>query len=326
MPIVSQLGMKKETTYGTAVTVDRFFEFSSEAIKLVTSRAVSEGLRSGQRVERTDRFVPSVLRAEGPVSLEPASKGFGAWLEHMLGTVATTGPTDSAYTHTATVGDLWGKSFTQQVNRPLGAAGSTNQAFTWEGGKIVSWTLSCETEGLLKFEMDQAFEDETTATALASASYPASTEVMSWARADCTIGGSAVPVTKWSVKVDNHLKTDRHFLAGSSRMAQPAEDAMREITFECEADWDSLTQYNRFKAETAAGTLASVVVTAKSPTLIGATTYPGITITMPNVRFDNVEATVDGPGIMMQGIEGKALSDGSAQPISVAYVTTDATP
>jgi hypothetical protein len=326
MPIVSQFGAKKETVYGTAVTVDRFFEFSSEKIKLETGRAVSEGLRSGQRVERTDRFVPFVLGAAGPWSHEPASKGFGFWLEHMLGSVATTGPTDSAYTHTGTIGDLWGKSFTAQGNRPLGPAGTTDQAFTWSGGKVVSWTLSCEKERLLTFEADFIFADQSTATALASASYPASTEVMSWARADCTIAGTAVPVTKWSVKVDNHLKTDRHFLQGSTRRAQSAEEAMREITVECEADWDSLTQYNRFKAETAAGTLASIVVTAKSPTLIGATTYPGITITMPNVRFDDVDATVDGPGLMMQAISGKALSDGSAQPISVAYTTLDATP
>jgi hypothetical protein len=326
MPIVSQLGVKKETTYGTAVTVDRFFEYSSEGIKLDTGRAVSEGLRSGQRVARTDRFVPYILGVSGPFKLEPASKGFGFWLEHMLGSVATAGPTDSAYTHTGTVGDLWGKSFTAQVNRPLGPAGSTDQAFTFEGCKVVSWTLSCEKEGLLTFEVEIIGEDQSTGTALASASYPSSVEVMSWARADCTIGGTAVPVTKWSVKVDNKLKTDRHFLQNSTRRAQSAEEGMREITFECEADWDSLTQYNRFKAETAAGTLASVVVTAKSPTLIGATTYPGVTITMPNVRFDAVDATVDGPGLMMQAITGMGLSDGSAQPISVAYTTLDATP
>jgi hypothetical protein len=326
MPIISQLGVKDESTYGTAVTVDRFFEFSSESIKLDTGRAVSEGLRSGQRVARTDRFVPYILGASGGIKLEPASKGFGFWLKHMLGAVATAGPTDSAYTHTGTIGDLWGDSFTMQVNRPLGPAGSTDQAFTWEGGKVVSWTLSCEKEGLLTFEADLIFEDQATGTALASASYPSSVEMMSWARADCTIGGTAVPVTKWSVKVDNKLKTDRYFLQSSTRRAQSAEEGMREITVECEADWDSLTQYNRFKAETAAGTLASVVVTAKSPTLIGATTYPGVTITLPNVRFDAVEATVDGPGLMMQAITGMGLSDGSAQPISVAYTTLDSTP
>lgn len=326
MPIVSQLGAKKETTYGTAVTVDRFFEFVSESIALETGRAESEGLRSGQRVARTDRFVPYILGAAGSVTIEPASKGFGFWLEHMLGTVATTGPTDSAYTHTATVGDLWGKSFTLQVNRPLGPSGSTNQAFTWEGGKVTKWTLSCKTEGLLKFEVDLIFEDETTATALASASYPASTEALSWARADATIGGTAVPVTSWSVSCDNKLKTDRHFLASSTRRAQSAEEAMREITFSAECDWTDLTHYNRFRAETAAGTLASVVTTAKAPTLIGATTYPGVTVTMPLVRFDEPGPTVDGPGLMMQTIGGKALTDGSQQPISVAYVTTDTTP
>lgn len=326
MPIVSQLGVANEATYGTGVTVTRFFEFSSESIKLETGRAISEGLRSGQRVARTDRFVPYVKGAAGSLKLEPASRGFGIWLQHLLGNVSTSGPTDSAYTHLATVADLWNKSFTMQVNRPFGAAGSTNQAFTWTGGKVQKWSMECEAEGLLTLEMDLLFQNESTSVALATASYPTGTEVMSWSRASATVGGSAVPVTKWKVTVDNSLESERFFLQTNTRRAQPAESAMRSIEVEFECDWDSLTHYNRFRAETAAGTLASVLLEARSPSLIGATTYPGITITMPNVRFDEAGGTVDGPGIMMDSIKGTALTDGTANAIELRYITLDSAP
>lgn len=326
MPIVSQLGIGSETTYGTAVTPSRFFEFSSENIKLETGRAVSEGLRSGQRVNRTDRFVPYVLGASGSIKLEPASRGFGIWLRHLLGSVSTSGPVDSAYTHLATVADLWNVSFTAQVNRPFGAAGSTDQAFTWSGGKVKSWSATCEKEGLLTFEIECLFRDESTAVSLATASYPTNVEVMSWANAKARIGGVDIPVMSWKVEVDNALEGDRYFLQNSTRRAQPAEANLREITVEFECDWDSLTHYNRFRAETAAGTLASVELEARSPSLIGATTRPGITITLPAVRFDEAGGTVDGPGIMTDQVKGVALANGVDQPIQLRYVTLDTTP
>jgi hypothetical protein len=159
MPISSQLGVKKEVTYGTAVTVDRFAEFLSESMQLETGRAESKALRTGQRVQRSDRFIPYITGVSGSVELEPLSKGFGFWLEHMLGQVATTGPVDGAYTHTASIATLCGKSFTMQANRPFGACGDTNQAFTWEGLKISKWELALDAEGLLTFSADLVGED-----------------------------------------------------------------------------------------------------------------------------------------------------------------------
>lgn len=57
MPLETQAGMKDEVTYGTAVVVDRFMEYNSEAIKANVTRIEYNGLRTGQRVQRTDRFV-----------------------------------------------------------------------------------------------------------------------------------------------------------------------------------------------------------------------------------------------------------------------------
>lgn len=324
--IVSQLGVRRETVYGTAVVVDRFFEFNSENISLEVGRSVSEGFRTNQRVSRADRVVPYIKGASGSIELDVLSKGFGFWLEHMLGTVATAGPVTGAYTHTGTLGDLEGKSFTMQVDHRLGASGTTSQPFTWEGGKVGKWTLSCDKEGLLTFSADLMFEDERTATALATASYPTAAEPLSWAGASLTIGGSSVPVTKWSVSCDNKLKGDRHYLANSTRRSEPVEEGLREITVDLECDWLNLTQYQRFASETAAGAHAAVVATARSATLIGGALFPQVTVTLDSVRFDKVEATVGGRDMMMQTISGVATDGGTNPPIQVAYQTSDVTP
>lgn len=331
MSLQHQTGVKKETTYGTAVVVDRFFEVNSGApAKVETGRSVSAGLRRGQRVVRKDRAVPYVLGATLTRELDVLNSGFGFWLEHMLGAVATTGPADTtAYTHTGTIDDLEGTSFTYQENVPLGASGNTDQAFTYEGGKIAKWTLSCETEGLLVASFDMVFEDYTTATALATASYPAAATVpLSWADASATIGGTSVPVTKWSVSCDNKLKTDRHYLANGTRRSEPVEEDLREITVEVECDWSALTQWNRHVSEVVADNYAAIILSAKAPTLIAgaATTYPELRIDLDAVRFDDVDPDTIGPGMTMQTIKGVATDNGTDEPIEVRYVTVDTTP
>lgn len=72
------------------------------------------------------------------MKFNPLSVGFGFWLKHMLGTVATGTTSDSVTPHTGTIGSLLGDCFTFQVNR-YDAVSAANRAFTWEGGKIASW-------------------------------------------------------------------------------------------------------------------------------------------------------------------------------------------
>ena len=53
--LAAQFGVAEETTWGTAATPDRFYEFVSEGIKNDLARIESKGLRSQNRVLRSDR-------------------------------------------------------------------------------------------------------------------------------------------------------------------------------------------------------------------------------------------------------------------------------
>lgn len=326
MPIETQLGTADETTYGTAVTVSRFQPFISESIQPETFRTRTPGLRNGKRVARTDEMVPGVLGYTGSLELPIESKGFGIWLARSLGAVASSGPTGGAYQYVGTIDpDNCLPSFTTQVNRPFAPCNATDQAFTWEGCQVASWELSVSVDEVVKFSAEIVAEDGTTGTSLAAATYPSSVQPLAWSKAALTIGGTSVPITQFSLKCNNNLKTDRHYLQNSPRRAKAARDDFPEITVEFEADFDSLTQYNRFVAETAAGTQAAVVFTATAATAITTGVYPGVSISLPAVDFTEVGVSVGGPEMLMQSITGMVLDNGTDEPISVTYTTSDST-
>ena len=326
MPVNSQLGIKAETTWGTAVTVDRFYEFNSESINLETGRIESPSMRSTGRVQRSDRSVPYVKGAAGNIELDVLTKNMGLLLKHSFGTVDTSSAVDSCYTHTFWPVDLYGLGLTAQINRALHPAG-TDQAFTWAGVKIVGGSFEIEKEGHLKMMVDIVSRSETTGTALASASYATGTvELFTWAGAALTVNGTALKVEDFKVEWSNGLNTDRYKLASSTARQEPTANGFAEITGNFTADFENLTRYNHFNATTAGSNVGTVELTCTAPTLAGTATYPSFKVTLPAFRFDEAPVNVGDMEGLTVAYAGKALFDGTSQAMTVTYVTTDATP
>lgn len=320
-----QIGVKSEVSYATALTVDKFYEFDSESIGDDFRRTQGDPLRTGGAgVIRSDRFTPYYGGANGTVSLAVMTKGFGWWLTHMLGSLATTGPAETAvYTHTGTLGDLQGDSFTLQVNRPFNPSG-TAQAFTFSGGKVPSWTLSNTAEENLMAELTCDFASATTATALATASYPTAMENLTWAGGTISIGGSAYDVTDFSVSGDNGMNLDRRHIRANTAKKEPTT-GRREVTWSLSADFDSLAQRNRAASATRAGALAAISATWNGPTLLGTTLYPSLTVDIAAARFDEWSGAVEGADAINQSLSGVGLYDGTSSAVSITYKSADVT-
>jgi hypothetical protein len=317
------------SAYGIlGVTASRFLEYENEKIDTDKGRSEGNFMRPSMRVARNDRFVPYVMGASGGLVIQPLSKAFGFWLKHMLGAVATGTITDSTYTHTGTVDSLAGKSFMCQINRPLGNVNQVDQAVTWRGGKVREWTIKLDKEGLLTVELDLVFNQEGTATALASASYATSVEPFPWGLASLSVNSVQVPINSFSVKCNNGLDDSRMKLQNTTARREPSENTRRVITVDFDTDFDDLTSfYNRVRATTATNALlTNVVFTATAPTLAGATTYPTLAVTIPSVRVDEAQPNVAGPEVMTQAVSGVGLWTGSGSPITVAYTSVDSTP
>lgn len=316
--IAAQLGMVAESTYGTFVVPTRFLEFNDEGIELDQENLESEAIRANSRVLRSDRFARNLKGASGDVSFEVQSKGFGLPLKHWLGSVVITTPGGGTNTrdHTTTLGDPNGLALTVQVGRP--DVSGTVQPFSYLGGKIVEAELSNSVDGALMWKPTFDFQSATTAQALATASYSASTEILWYSGGSVTVGGSSVNVKDVSLKVSTGIDTERFFIRNSTQKLEPQIAEMTEISGEMTLEFVDLTQYARVTGSTT----AAVVLLWEGSTIETTFKY-GVQVTLPTVRFDEGTPTVGGAGILEQKLAFKALYDGTTEPITLRYRTTD---
>lgn len=314
-----QFMVAKETTYGTPVTVTRGFGYDGDPMPIAPKFDRTQGnpIRPGSRFIASSRAIPYFDHAEGHIDLEVMNKGFGFWLEHMLGTVGTTGA--GPYVHTGTEGTtsaLVGKGITAQFNAPLSPA-QTNQAWTFGGGKVMKWSLGNTVDQMLLLGLDLWFNQYTTATALATYSEPSSMTNFAWTHGVISVGGSAFDITSVNVEVDNGYKDKRAQIRGNSAQKEPIPGAASGL-WTLAADLDSLTQFNRVASATTAGLYAQIVGTWTNGTDI-------IAATIPAGRFDDMVFGGD-RGASEQTLSGKVEWDRTNSPVSVAYTTGDSTP
>jgi hypothetical protein len=311
----AQLGVATETTYGTPATVTRFYELTDESMRMDIERLETAGLRAGQRIVRSDRWVAGRKTVAGDVSLEVPNKSLGLLLLHAFGTASSSNPTGSVYEHTFTPADL-PVGMTTQVGRP--SLDGTVNPFTYHGCKVASWELSADVGQIGQFRMSLVAEDEDTSTSLETASYPSALSLLTFADATLTIAGSSQTVRSVRLRGDNGLAADRHVL-GAQVVATPLEAGMRNYEVDIDAHFDDTTAYGRFVN----GTEAALVLKYE-----GATITTGYAYTLQatcNVRFDGDTPQVSGPEEIPQPLRAKCIDTGSgaSSAISVLYRTTD---
>lgn len=323
--IAAQLGLAESSTFGTYQTPTRFLEFVEESLEYQVERVESPGLRANNRVLRTDRYAPGQKRVEGSVTLEPATKGFGMILKHALGSSSISTPSGAtlARLHAHTLGDIYGTSLTVQVGRP--DTSGTVQPFSFLGMRCDSISFASSVDEILQSEVAFVGQDMTTAQSLATATYPttgsaAAYEQFYWTQGVISVAGSSVAViTDFELEINNNLKSDRYFLGGAT-MSEPIIAGMTEITGTLTMEFLNLTAYQRFTANTQAAINAKWT----AATAIESTTFPYLEIDIPKARFDSGgDPQVGGPDVLTQEIPFKVLNDGSNQPITINYLTSD---
>lgn len=335
--ISAQFGLVDEVTYGTGVVVTRFHEINNESIKLDRKQIESKSLRSGGRVLRSDRQAINKKGAAGSVEMEWQSNGMGLLQKHMTGSAAITTPAGGTLSRKirSTLTDPTGLFFTSQVGRPDIAG--TVQPFTYLGCKVSGWEMSCDVDGVLMVKVDIDAKDETTATGLASASYPATSELFYFTGAQASLGGTysfpasvdtvtaptLVDVKKFSLKCDNKLKTDRYFLRSSGLKKEPLPNDYYDVTGSIDVEFSTLTDYARFTSGT-----PCVFRIAFVGSLIEAAIFRQVEIILTNVRFDGETPNVSGPDVLDHTLSFQMLQDAANPtfpPLVINSLTTDTT-
>ena len=316
--LFAQIGLAPEVTYGTYVAPTRFLPFDSEDLKLSIERDEMTGsLGELTTTLRSDRWLAGKRNVSGSINLKVMTRGFGMLFQHMLGTAVITTPGGATTTreHTHTLGSLFARMLTVQVGRP--SVDGVVRPFSYLGCKVESWELSNSISGFLELGLTINGRDETTAQALAAASYPAGSVPLHWAGGAITIGGVAFPLREITISGSTGDEGDRYTI-GPALKTQPVQESQVEITGSAVADFLDLTAYNRFIT----GAPAAIEATWTGP-LIETTHFNTVRVTMPVCRFDGETPVVEGPQRLTQNLNFKALNDGVLQPITILYTTTD---
>ena len=310
--LAAQVGLKTETTWGTAVTVDRFTPLISESMTEKIERLESAGIAPGARVLRSGQWATGNVEVSGDLGFELYQQGMGLWFRHMFGAVSTSGA--GPYTHTFTPGDMSDDHFTLQIGKPDVAG--TVQPFTFSGCKVTEWELAAKAGELVTLGVSVVGKDLATGTSLATASYGTGSGLpFSFAHASVTVGGSAAYVKEITLKGSNGLAVDRRGI-GSAYIKEPLEAELRAYEGEMVCEFESLAQMNLFRN----GTENALVLT------IDAGSAAKCVITT-NVRYDGSTPEVQGRGVTELKVPFKCLGPSTdAGAITAVLTNSDATP
>jgi hypothetical protein len=143
------LAVAEEPAYNVETAPTRFLALVDGGILPIRGKTDNKARRAGVRVPlRGSRFTRG---AKGQVKIEPETNGLGLLFKHALGTLVTAGA-GPVYTHTATLGDLTGKSLTFELNEPFSDGSAA--VFRASGAKVASWSLTGTQDQTVQMSFD----------------------------------------------------------------------------------------------------------------------------------------------------------------------------
>jgi len=322
--IGSWLGIKKESSFGTAVTVERFYEFNSEGTKYVKNTVVGQGLRNGGLVARANRRVVTTLAGEGDFEVDMQTRGMGLLLSLATGSVPTPSSSNGTYTYLFTAQDLIGDSFTTQVAVPQ--YGGTLTYKTLSGCKITNFELSVGSGDIAKakFSLDsKGFTTGASTSATVAYTNIATSNLFHFAQGSITDNAGSpttyANIKDFSLTVDNSLKTDRYNLGAAGSKSEQIINGFRAISGKVTAEFTDTVLLDKFLADSTAG----LKLTFEGATIGSASDKETLSITIPAAKFDGDTPMVSGPGVIDVSFGFTVFDNGTDAPFTITYKTLD---
>ena len=333
----AQIGYKKETVYGTGVVVDSFVEFIEEDLTYSQEFAQGVGMRVGQRLDYSDRRVKVKEEVMGSFTVEGQTKGLGKLIEAAFGGTGTStqiGASDAyqqLFTPTST--DPLSSYTIQKGVPPLG--GGATHPHTFAGMVCSGFELSAANAAIPTLKFNWVGKSLATGTELATASYPAAVQELSFIHGAVTVGGTvAVPTTTAlasggtatanirdiNLTFDNGLDTDGFNFGAAGQRSRINAVGKRALTGSMTVEYNS----NILRDAWIAQTDLAIVLTFQTAVAIADSSFPTLQVTVPLVRLEGDIPLVAGGGVVTQSIDFTGL-DGrvAAHPVYVAIVTAE---
>lgn len=319
------IGYAEETTHGTFVAPSRFIPFLTEGLKFSKTVMASKAIRGGLRQGPIGAFRRETMsEAGGDVKSELTTTGWGLLFKHLLGAVATTN-VGAAYTHTFTPGSVDGKSVS--VHKQLiDGSGGLVRAFQYPGSKLASFELEIAPDKMAEVSLGFDCRDEVANTTPYTATFSAAARPFAYIDSGLTLDGvPAVGVPTLSLKIANPLDNKRRFIGGGGKKSEQLVNEQLIVTGKITAEFPSGSNlYDKFRSDTPTAAVFSLTfLDAVIPTTA---VNPSVSFTVPDLRFIGDSPTVDGLDTIKVDHEFVGVWNQSANTITIAYVTSDATP
>ncbi len=334
------LGMSRETTYGTAVAPTRFAE-SEAKIKFDVKTSDSKGLRPGKNVKRLKRNEITHLEGSGDVAFDVPTRGFGIWLNAVLGGVTntlvpSTVPAVYQQVHTLSTSDPVPTFTIQEVLPTLGGVNAYPHTFT--GCAFDSIELSAKEGGFVEAKLTLTARELLTSFAASAASYPADDALFTFVHGAISLGGTltaptatepasmtgtpASNIADFSFSAKRSLDSDGWNLGGKGLRSRAPLLGMPELSGKITAEYTDNTLRDAYLGQQALG----LVLTFEHNVTISGAVKPLLQIVLPAIRLKGEIPASDGGNAIKQSIDFEAYDDGiSAQPVYIVYRTLDTT-
>ena len=243
----SSIGIAKESTYGTPVTVTRWYEFTEESLGWDPSRKQGTGLRVGGRVARSNRRVTTTAQGSGGFGLEMLSKGMGLLFEAAFGTGVSTVSAGALYQQNFTLSDNPSSLTIQKGLLTVDDAGaSTVVPYTYNGCMVSSLEINVPNAEVATAKVEFDIRDLVTATAYTAPTMPTGGSLFHFGQASVKVGGTVVAPTTtalatggtavtnvrdFTFSMNNNLSSDR-FNMGATALGRKKKPipGLRELS------------------------------------------------------------------------------------------------
>ena len=294
------LAMALESTWGTAVTrntglylVDIDLKESPQIEPVGHLAAITDD----SIVD--DEFVQTKVDAGGSLTIEPAyDDGTVQLWAHALGAIATTGPTSTQYTHTATMDRDGLAGLTMEPVYP-----EADDSEVFEGCKINTLEFSCSASSLARMKCDVIAEKSGGMTGSApTVTMPTAREPIRYSHAgQITWNSVGYDWTEFTLTVNRNLQ--RRPVQGSDYTGEPLPGGNMSVTVRMVIEWDSSAPYAALRA----GTESDLTLTFTG------TGDNSLAFTVHNARVVKADRPISGRGIVRQTVELRArISSGKS--------------
>lgn len=322
----ASIGIKKETVYGTAVTVDAHLEFTSESLQKSVDYMQGQGLRVGSATDRWNRRVPGKIDASGDIVCDADSVSLAVLLEAALGKV-TTGGTGAPYgrLYTLATGDT-PPSYTIQKGIPV-LGGASVAPHTFSGMVCDKLTLNAANGAIVEASTSWVGKDMVTATALVTPAYPASSNLFGFFKGSISVGGSptlptvtapstggtaVANVRDCQVTVENNLDDNGWNFGGSGTRTRSPAYGRRKVSGQLTAEFDAMTLRDASLGNTGLGLVLDFT----------AGTNERLQVVLPKIGLGSNVPNSNGGDVIVQQFDFTAFEDGASPAVLILLQNT----